>query len=321
MNRLSASKVVIFGFVMKTFAKYIAFLLIIGIAFPVLSFRIFFHYYCESKLNIPPTKTTVVFGASNGQCAINDNILSSYINCGYPAVSYYTEKEFIRSLIDRNPHISTVIFSYTPFIYNTYSDEFQFEQFAYMVKYMCPYLFYKESELPPLEIFKVFFRLPSELINHFDSLNTIPGYDRRVGCKIRHGHWSEEWYDERYPSVIDLPYKETVSTHRMNHDALREVIGYCLMKGKKVIIFMAPLYHFDRWFGRNGYDQFIGTLDQSVLIADYIDFPMPSDEFYYDVQHLNDLGSDYLSKYIKSHGLRTESITEYLERRRKEKHE
>lgn len=297
---------------MKKFTLYILFTFIGAAFIYALLVSLTFLYRDIVKWKIDPKVTTVIFGNSTGESAINDAILDNCANLCKSGATYNLNRYFILPVLEANPHIETVVLCYGPFTYTHFSD-----QDFYEAK---PFYFREYAGFISFLGFKIFNKFSSkQVVNALLKSNYLPyalplkcGYRRLTTNNIHHGGWSVESYDCQYPTKIDIPYKDSKKTHGLEHQALREIISFCLERRLKVVLMATPKYHIDRWFGRKGYEDFLSTLDESVQIADYDSFPMPSDEYYADVQHLNYRGADYFSSHLKNNGLKSVPLTEYL---------
>lgn len=308
---------------MKLFIKYLILTLSGAIIIYIALLSLSISYRQNTNLIIKPQATTAVFGSSTGQCAINDSILDNYQNIGASGTYYTVLENLIHKIITNNPQIKTVIFCYDPYLYSIYPDE---ETINFPPSRYSPfsgYLILSNANTLNKFTLKQLIRLyiGSNLLL-YPTTRTSYGY-RRLPYKIN----SEIPYDKPLERGLttakkkDIPYAVSQITHSQDQTALRNAISFCLSRKLDIIILSTPMYHLDQWYGSTGYDDFLSTLDKSVKIADYWCFPMPSDEYYGDAIHLNGKGSDYFSTHIKEHGLKLESLEEYLARKRREREE
>ena len=270
-------------------------------------------------LKLAPTITHALFGASNGQCAINDQIWNECKNLGYSTMRFSLQEDFIKKILITNPHINTVLLSYNPYIYYKFTDE-QFHN------YTSPLFAKHSAHIAYTSYYDIVAKYTAkQILLYFSgnwiianpSFDVMRGYDRLRCHNLHHGQWSIENYDANFPTQIDVSYEEAKKTCNIELQSIRDIITFCHDHNINVVILWTPMYHLDRWISSSGFDDFLSTLDKRIRIADYSDFTMPDDDYYADVQHLNDKGSDYFSTYIKTHGLKTESLEEYLKRKGK----
>ena len=117
------------------------------------------------------------------------------------------------------------------------------------------------------------------------------------------------------PSTYTYDYLNKIMTKQFYF--IRKTIDVCLQNNKTCVLINFPLYHFDRWFNKMTYLDFLDTLEgkEKILIADYEDYELP-DSCYMDVVHLNKYGSDILCNDIKENGLRLERLPDFVASRR-----
>lgn len=297
---------------MKDLIKYLLFTFVGGsILYALLVVSTFF-YRDLVKWRLDADVTTVVFGNSTGEAAINDALLDKVKNLCKSGTPYTLNQHFITNVIEANPQIRTVLFCFDPFTYAAASDKgllearpSYFREYSGMVSYMGFNIFH---EFNTSQILSALLR--SNYLLYVPKM-TI-GYRRLTANNLHRGGWSAEAYDKAHPTIFDRPFAETRHSQRIEQHALRHVISFCLERGIRVTIIATPMYHIDRWFGRKGYEEFLSTLDERVFIADYSTLPMPSDEYYADVQHLNYKGATFFSEHIRKNGLQAIPLKEYL---------
>lgn len=300
---------------MKDFIKYLICTFLGGSIIYALLVVSSFIYRDLVKWRVDANVTTVAFGNSTGETSINDALLDNMKNLCKSGTPYTLNQHFITHVIETNPQIRTALFCYDPFTYAHASDKglqearpSYFREYSGLVSYMGFDIF---RQFNSSQIFSAL--LKSNYLLHIPRM-TI-GYRRLTINNLHHGGWGTEAYDKTYATVLDRPYAETRQTQRIEQQALRYVISFCQERGVKVIILLTPMYQIDRWFGRKGYEDFLSTLDERVFIADYSTLPMPSDDYYGDVQHLNYKGATYFSEYLKQNGLQAVPIKDYLKQR------
>lgn len=268
-------------------------------------------YYKQTiDLSAPVDVTTAVFGNSTGECAIDDSILTNYKNYCASGLNYDMEEEYIKAVLEQNPQINTAILCFDMFQYTCYPNK--------SLRHHTPpeYSFY--SGFIAFDRFKILIKYPlSEVIKFTVSSNLLIaplkaqfGYNKLVRNKLEE---SIKKRDHLYPEIKNIPYEKAKVESSYNISALLRIIHFCRQKGVNVVILSTPMYHLDRWYGKSGYYDFLNTLDESVQIADYSDFPMPSDDHYGDVIHLNYKGAEYFSKHLKEHGLHVTPVKKYLQ--------
>ena len=265
-------------------------------------------YVQNASLKADSKVTTAVFGNSVGETSINDTILDDYANYCISGTSFYILEDFIYSAVDANPRIKRIVLTFDPNLYHYGDDGFNNASIEYYRNHF------------PLAVysgFKMFDRYTFPQVCKFLSYARLSkphyGYSRINRRNIHQGQWSVPWFNERHKELQDIPYEKNILISSLNLTALRRIADRLISQGKEVVILSTPTYHLDNYFGRKGYNDYLSTLNDAVLIADYSDFQMPSDDYYGDVVHLNDIGSDYFSNHIKEFHLKSEPLKTYLQ--------
>ncbi|MBR5074770.1 MAG: hypothetical protein IKX26_06030 [Bacteroidales bacterium] len=93
---------------------------------------------------------------------------------------------------------------------------------------------------------------------------------------------------------------------------LRRIKEYCDNHNITLVILSTPVYKIDEILSDDGYRSLLkNELGDSTLIADYSNFKLPDDSYYADVEHVNQKGAEYFSKYIAEHGLTLQYAIDY----------
>lgn len=303
---------------MKDYIKYVTSVIIwTGSVFlTLLVCNMNFRKNCSKEIiQAKPDVSTAVFGSSTGECAINDEMLEHYKNFCYSGLRLAIGADFYKAVIDANPQFQTIILCFDRFQFYSHSDKVILGEKASYYRAFSNHIAYFQLEtirsLSTEMLVKCYIGANVML---FSPRKVSFGYRKIIGSKLRQPGflWNDVYFDKMYKIKKDIPYNATIKTHRLNQNALKSLIAHCHRMNKTVVILSTPMYHLDNWFGRKGYEDFLGTLDERVLIADYSDFPMPSDDYYGDVIHLNYKGAEYFSKHLKEYGLQAIPVKEYL---------
>ena len=298
----------IFNFNMKDFIKYITIVTVAAFCTYYALVVCAICYMQMGDLSAPAGVSIAVFGNSIGECAVNDNILSDSRNYCASGLNYDMEEEYIKAVLKQNPQIKTAVLCFDVYQYASYPNRdirhhssSQYAFFGGFIAFDGSRIF---TKYPLKELIK--FTIGSNLL--IASLKTQYGYRRLVRNTL----------PKLTPCQMlkDIPYAKAKDESSYNLDALPRIIHFCRQKGVDVVLMATPMYHLDMWYGKSGYYEYLDTLDESVQIADYSNFLMPSDDCYGDVIHLNYKGAKIFSTYLKEHGLQAVPIKEYLKYRR-----
>ena len=299
------------NFNMKTYFKYL--LSVVLFAF-ISYYSLFFFAICyirNTDLQAPAGVTTAVLGNSVGADSIDDSILVDFKNYCCSGLNFDIEEGFIKAVVDQNPQIKDIILCFDVVQYGGYLNSNLRHYKPSEYKYVGGYIAYDNKAINKYSWYELIkWTIGSNIL--IEPIGIFFGYDRLIRDKI---YQEIEMRNRDFKGIIDIPYKEAKISRSYNHDALKRAIYYAQEKGLSVILLSTPMYQLDRWYGRTGYYDFLNTLDERVQIADYTDFPMPSDDYYGDVIHLNYKGAEYFSKHLKEHGLKAIPVKEYLRQR------
>lgn len=298
---------------MKEFVKYL--LSVLAVNTVACSALLYYTIHEYRKDPFPPAKegcTAALFGNSVGETACNPAILTAIDNRSLGGTPLFWLQAGIEDYIRSNGQIKTLYISWEPLTYTMDSNERLATEKIPGMRACFPWICMDIGRLSPLPLTQwVRCLLGTNVITekkqpwHF-------GFVSLERNNILTGQWSQEWYKETYPQRKELPLSVAEKTHSWNLGALRDIIDYCHRRGVKVVLIQMPMYHLDRWIDFQGFYDFLATLDDKVEIADYINFPMPDDSYYGDVQHLNRKGADYFCMFLKENGIRTIPLKEYI---------
>lgn len=278
------------------------------------------YYRIRSHLDfhIQPDQHIVVLGSSLGECCINDSILVGWRNLCRSGEYYVYCVPVLERVLAVNPQIDTVFItagipSFAGFedcdFYNAgiqdlrshrgsiaISDSME-REFYFDNSNFIPYLLVSGLDAftsPPPSLGKYLF-LKRHALQHGDK-GGIAQYEQSV---VRRGgrHYSYEMLWE---------------SHQVQIAGLERIIELCKKHHVQCVIFNTPLYHIERFYEDKGYVEYLSTLDDSLLIADYNSFVFPDTLYYGDVNHLNHLGAEYFCKHIKKHGIKTQYLIDYV---------
>lgn len=306
---------------MKEFLKYLACVATIGaVAYSVLLCATLDQYRESAPLSAANGCTAALFGNSVGETAWNPAVLENVDNRCLGGTTLYWMRGGIIEYLRNNDQVKVVFISWDPLTYTLGSNEAHQSAGIPFLKAIFPWISLDLRSLYPLGI-KQWIRCligTNVVVDKRDAWHY--GYVSLNRNNIDSGQWSRAWYQAEYPEPARLPLAEAEVTHSLNLGALRDIIAYCHKRGIKVVLVSMPMYGLEQWVDFSGYYEFLDTLDESVEVADYMNFAMPDKTYYGDVQHLNRLGSDYFCRHLRENGIQSLPVKEYL-RETKGKHQ
>ena len=309
--------------------KFIRNLLIIFVCFSCisLSLRAFFSYH-QSKEFVSLIKNKkggkFFVGSSLGCAALNDSILNDWSNFSIGGINFVHIYGCLNTAMPYIDKIDTVVIAL-----GTHQTEYEKFYSAESMKYNTSFNEYDFFTCFHTELWKRII-LPSDYLIktlYYNNLWGLIHYNSPQNKKFGFGVNYNCCLQESIAKLDSLGFKPEKYTYDYLDKTMttqfffiRKTIDLCLKNNKVCVLINLPLYHFERWFNKMAYIDFLDTLDgkNKILIADYEDYPLP-DSCYNDVIHLNKYGSDILCNDIKENGLRLERLPEFIQSQRASK--
>lgn len=294
---------------MRKFLTHI--LLIVGTALMIqLAFKFVSWHYIRAHTSFKATEdvTTAVFGTSLGETSINDSILSTYKNYCHSATGFVYHRRTLEQVLAQNPSIDTVIIAYGVRTFASSNDGER--KYVATARAFHPW----NAQLHLADLTSFSWRDIAAILLTDDpktAFETTPyGFAANPLTYTPDAKWCANWYDDQLKQHANsrlYPY----TPDKKRHDYCKDMITYCLERGKQVVIINTPTFNIKRWIDDSGYKHYLSTLPKQVLIADYSDFQMPDSTYFADIHHLNSKGAKFFSNHIKAHGLRLTTIHDY----------
>lgn len=274
--------------------------------------------------HIQPERHILVIGSSLGECCINDSILTGWRNLCRSGEYYVHGVPKLENVLAINPQIDTVfitagipsfaIFEDTEF-YNADMQVLRYHGACIAISDSIERKFYfKNSNFIPY--------LLTSGLDAFMRPYSIGGFSYLKRHALQHGDKGGIAQYEQSVMKRGGPhysYEMLRENHHVQIAGLERMIELCKKHHVQCVIFNTPLYHIERFYEDKGYVEYLSTLDDSLLIADYNSFVFPDTLYYGDVNHLNHLGAEYFCKHIKKHGIKTQYLIDYVRQLRSSK--
>ena len=293
------------------------------VAFATVSICILVRLYwinCFPNKIAPPYSegtTTLVLGASSSECAINDSILSTYLNLSESSLYFCAN---YNSLIWFDKHsknsIDTVLCSagLVSFLYYDPNVPVSFPARVHKTERYSMYSYdeylnlFTKNKLEALWNF-----LFSLKITDF-SISRIGGHYEQVFREKINDPRAKEAIQKKADEYGYSGYTEEVLRRDAREQAyfLRKMKEYCDEHSIVFILFNPPYYKISDFISNKGYKEYLlHEFGDDLLIADYEHFVFPDLSYYGDYEHLNYKGSCYLSEWIKKKGLELITAKDY----------
>ncbi len=265
---------------------------------------------------IQPDSHIVVLGNSLGTTCFNDSILSGWRNLCRVGEYYVHSVPALEKIISVNSQIDTVMIVVGIPSLIGMDDEYFYnfnigrlgaedDRIALFDGWSMNYNIGCHSFVPYLLTsgFRIWRRKMAQ-----DSFLYLQSHN------LYHGSCSIDEYIKKYGEngSQEYSYKRLCSMNKVQMAGLERMIEICQKHQVTCVLFNTPLYHMDRFIDDKGYKEYLSTLDDSLLIADYASFVMPDTACYGDVHHLNGIGANYFCREIKTEGLKMEYLIDYL---------
>lgn len=249
---------------------------------------------------LKPDTRVLVLGHSQGRDAICDSILDGWENHCADGEMYFGTYVIAKRILETNK-VDTLIVHMADL--HNYPDSVVDTSYYYY-KYSRlaigdPGLFLDLAKLNPNDMLS--FLLTNDVATLFNPIQP-DGYE----------HW------DRHALLTDWDYLENyIHTHgrfktikgpiedfSLQTRYLERIVQLCKQHNVKLILFSYPKYRRSFYLNRKKtWDYYAETLDDDVMIADYDEFLFPDTAYYAHVIHLNYMGAEYFSNYLKHHGL------------------
>lgn len=269
----------------------------------------------------------IAVGPSTLSCALNDNHIKGFKNLSRLGTPYYAMLGPLKRFLDDNPQVDTVyvcfgrhaIYRYTggpqdyslkdlrdllPFCIDNPNAEFRHQL------YKNPNLYGAILNPELIGFGSIYKKTPKDFGFGFPA----GSLQAKTALFNPHAHASAIKYDEilkNHGSNL-YDYEYIMDNCATNLSMIEQAIDLCMDHNAVPILFCPPLYQFDKWFSMDGYFDYLKTLNQDLLVADYERFEFPDIDCYSDVHHLTARGADILTKHIAENGIKYTTMKEYV---------
>ncbi len=262
-------------------------------------------------LSIPEDKRILVIGNSHTECAINDTIYKPSVNLSLSARDMHACYILIKDLIERNPHIETVVLSMSPKILDAGKNLSRFNDNPHFKYHL------SQSALrADMHDLALFFKLRYAAL----SILRAPAYleNTKLFFKIFSGQLSPD-VNKRHVGAFMANYANhmqsdikkrsneprvapVIDTESMSYAYMSKIQSYLSKRDVKLVLMFTPHYRIDHYCDRAFFNKEIKEKFPDVQYVDFSDFPL-SDSCYSDTSHLNVEGARIFSEYLEKHGL------------------
>lgn len=268
--------------------------------FVVVGLILITHFFCKTTFNftIPKSKNILIIGDSHPACSINDAFIPNAFNIAQGGSEYFYNYLKLREIIDRNPHIDTVVVGYAYINVAKGRDSWLLD--TERIKYMIRTHFFLFRLNDYWELFRanplgtisqtpqvIFYNLK----NPFVGYSTMGGYQKLTYNKLDEAA-------ENYLAKKD-EFLFAYSTYQEKY--LLKIYNYCQEKGIKVILLNTPMHQIMREYEemyRPKYCELALEKMSNARIINHARFDMPDDGFA-DLGHLNAEGAKLYSEYLR----------------------
>jgi hypothetical protein len=266
-------------------------------------------FLARSLINfeIPAQKTTLIVGDSRPESGLNDEILENTFNFSQSGTAYFYSYLKIRTMLEHNPHIDTIVLG------------FAFEDIAKprdewfrgpeTIKFKMPkYLpLFGHQDLAAL-----FQANPSEVAKNlhrtvvYNSAAIIKfvitgqGSDHLGGYQYLERSKLEQAKD-RLPSTID---EEDLQLSEYQEKYLLEIYHLAQSRDVDLILLKTPIHEMKQAIEDIYIDRFASLIEEKMPEATIIDHSrvVIPEEGFGDLEHLNLIGAQIYSEFLKEHG-------------------
>lgn len=293
-------------FLIKTTA-YISTIIIIIVLMSSLSILI----VSEVSFKLDENKNILVLGASSTECAINDTILTNYLNLSQSAEALIFTYVKLNEILKTNMNIDTVLLAYSYDILLEGRDEWIMGEIK-MKDNISRYIsFFNFDELkifiPELSFWSTIVDLP--YLNKKAIVSYLANKHDFSYTELRLGRYQYLIRDRLSVDIARRNEQTTLNLNEYTHyskyqnEYLLKIIKLCKNYNVKLILINTPMYTSAiSNFAINQFYQYHALHYLDIPFIDCSSFVL-DDSCYADVKHLNYKGAKVFSEFIKENGL------------------
>lgn len=246
-------------------------------------------------------KSVLILGDSHTEYAINDNIFTSSLNLSHSADSYFYSFLKIRKLKDENPQINTLLLALS--------------NHNLLVEYEDKWIFNTSNIKSKLRIY-------TDLMNFSDFLLLLksnpsgviqgliesPKYSIKLLLKgdLTERNLGKFLSSKRNSLAKDIEmFKNKTKDRKLQYSEveiyyLMQIAKYCKENDVNLVFISTPLHPEYKKRKRKEFEllqNFYSSNLSEFKYLDYTEFELPNN-YYQDMDHLNDLGSEFFTKNL-----------------------
>ena len=259
----------------------------------------------------------VAMGASNMSDAMNEKYYPGLRNLSRAATQLDYLVPLLPRVLDENPDVDTVLLAFSRL--NALPHKDVPRPTIQIYKHLMPFIFYdigqtnwKRILLDPAFLGAI---LNPDIEVIMKSRPTLQDFDLG-SCELqRHDMSNIRLYEKnrREMGGVHFTDKQMEYWAADNLFWATKGIEICRQRNVVPVLFMTPLYQFDRWLDKEDFKRFMLTVfPADALVADYEDFEFPDDSYYGDVHHLNSKGANYFTSYLARNGIKVQKLHDWL---------
>lgn len=259
------------------------------------------------NFEIPKDKTILVIGSSVTACAVDDSIVPGVFNISTNGMGYFYSYIKLREILDHNPHITTVILSYTHSELEKEKDKW-FTEGKYIRVHMPKYLFLFDWH----DFISLLVSSPYEVVSNLPRTvkHTIVNALKIVtsGYNIHYfGGYHQHKKGDLRKAKADYHYKrksEGVQYSHYQKKYLLKIYELVLSHKKTLILLHTPTHPLFKNKKEEFEDIYHLLVEQQLpkaTLVNHSNMELPEYGFA-DLIHLNSEGAKFYSEYLKAYG-------------------
>jgi hypothetical protein len=259
------------------------------------------------NFEIPAHKTILIVGDSRPESGLNDEILENTFNFSQSGTAYFYSYVKIRTMLEHNPHIDTIVLGFAYEDIAMPRDEWF--RGPETIKFKMP----KYLPLFGLQDLAALFQAnPSEVTKNIH--RTIVYNSAAILKFVISGQGSDHWggyqylernkleqAKDRLPSTID---EADLQPSQYQQKYLLEIYHLAQSRDVDLILLKTPIHEMKQAIENIYIDRFYSLVEEKMPEATIIDHSRVAipDEGFGDLEHLNFKGAEIYSEYLKEHG-------------------
>lgn len=287
-------------------------LLFLSMIILIISAFYVFLWSTEKQETIKISKQNIVIGDSNTRWSVNDSILSNYANYSTGGETYLFAYTKLR-LLDKDNKIDTILLSFNP--HNTVNNMWWDDSTGSSIDNRMPMFF---TDFTAEEHWDMFKEIPK---NYLKSLMKIgksqinPLFviqNKPEDNMFRFGSYQPEKQNETMFKAVPYEYKKPQKTE-IELKYLDKIVAECKRKNIHLILLQTPKNYLRKDYKNYNHQLFYDIYYSKYHDVDFLDFSkleLPK-HAYWDVSHVDIIGAEYFSNFLKNQGVKNLLETQY----------